>query len=79
MAPAGVIIAGGNTAGKRDRCAVKRWKVGETNGTVIAGTAGRSGSSATQLNTPMGITLDQWNNLYVTENTGSAVRRFGKY
>ena len=55
---------------------VKRWKVGEANGTVVAGTVGSAGSSPTQLSSPMGITLDQWKNLYVADRTNNRVQLF---
>lgn len=54
---------------------VMKWRIGE-NGTIIAGTGGSAGSSATQLNSPMGITLDRWMNLYVADRTNNRVQLF---
>lgn len=53
-----------------------RWHIGDSNGTVIAGVPGVSGSSATMLNYPYGITVDQWKNLYVADFSGSRVQLF---
>lgn len=39
---------------------VLRWRIGDSNGTVVAGLPGSPGSNSNQLNTPTGITLDQW-------------------
>lgn len=50
--------------------------MGETNGTVVAGTVGSAGSSATQLSSPMAITVDQWKNLYVADRTNNRVQLF---
>ncbi|CAF4427910.1 unnamed protein product, partial [Adineta steineri] len=46
---------------------VMKWHIGDQNATVIAGTSGSPGNSTTQLNTPLGIALDQWKNLYVAD------------
>lgn len=53
-----------------------RWRVGDSNGTVIAGVAGVPGNSSTLLKSPMGITVDQWSNLYVADRTNSRVQLF---
>lgn len=55
---------------------VMRWRVGDSNGTVIAGVAGVPGSASNQLKSPMGITLDQWNNLYVADRSNRRVQLF---
>ncbi|CAF3946015.1 unnamed protein product [Adineta steineri] len=55
---------------------VMKWHVGSSSGTVIAGTAGSPGSSATQLSSPMGIALDPWNNLYVADRSNNRVQFF---
>ncbi|CAF1278186.1 unnamed protein product [Adineta steineri] len=55
---------------------VMKWHVGSSSGTVIAGTAGSPGSTATQLSSPMGIALDKWNNLYVADRTNNRVQLF---
>ena len=56
--------------------AVIKWRVGNSTGTVVAGVAGTPGSTSTLLKSPMGITLDQWNNLYVADRTNSRVQLF---
>lgn len=53
-----------------------RWRVGDSNGTIVAGTLGINSSSSTQLNVPIGITLDQWRNLYVNDRTNDRVQLF---
>jgi DNA-binding beta-propeller fold protein YncE len=55
---------------------VLRWRVGDSNGTVVAGVPGVPGNNSTQLKSPMGITLDQWNNLYVADRSNSRVQLF---
>ena len=54
---------------------VMRWRIGD-NGTIIAGTGGSAGATATQLNSPMGITLDRWMNLYVADRTNNRIQLF---
>jgi hypothetical protein len=53
-----------------------RWHVGDSNGTVIAGLSGVSGSNSSELSSPMGITLDQWNNLYVSDRSNNRIQLF---
>ena len=55
---------------------VMRWRVGALNGTVIAGIPGTTGSNSSQLNSPMAITRDQWNNTYVADRTNNRVQLF---
>jgi DNA-binding beta-propeller fold protein YncE len=55
---------------------VMKWRVGDSNGTIIAGLAGSSGSNSSQFNLPTGITLDQWKNLYVNDRTNSRIQLF---
>ncbi|CAF4126992.1 unnamed protein product, partial [Adineta steineri] len=55
---------------------VMKWHVGDSSATVIAGTSGSPGNSTTQLNSPMGISLDQWKNLYVADRTNNRVQFF---
>lgn len=53
-----------------------KWRIGNSTGTVIAGVPGTSGSNATLLNYPRGITLDQWKNVYVTDYNNNRVQLF---
>ncbi|CAF0817290.1 unnamed protein product [Rotaria sordida] len=55
---------------------VMKWRVGDSNGTIVAGLAGSSGSSSSQLNTPTGIILDQWQNIYVNDRANSRIQLF---
>ena len=55
---------------------VVKWRVGSSTGTVLAGTAGSAGSTSTQLSAPMGITVDQWQNLYVADRTNNRIQVF---
>lgn len=55
---------------------VFKWPIGSSVGTIIAGTAGSAGSTSTELNGPMGITLDSWKNLYVADRYNSRVQLF---
>ena len=55
---------------------VVKWRIGDTNGTVIAGFPGSAGSSSSRLNTPTGIILDQWQNLYVNDRTNKRIQLF---
>lgn len=57
---------------------VMKWAVGASNGTIVAGVLGSPGSSATQLNGPTGIVLDQWQNLYVNDRTNNRIQFFCK-
>jgi hypothetical protein len=50
--------------------------VGASNGTILAGLAGTSGSNSIELNTPTGITLDQWQNIYVNDRGNSRIQLF---
>jgi len=55
---------------------VMRWRAGASNGTILAGVAGTSGSTPSELNTPTGITLDQWQNIYVNDRGNSRIQLF---
>ena len=55
---------------------IMRWHIGDTNGTVIAGVPGVSGSNVTLLYYPYGITLDQWKNLYVADYSNNRIQLF---
>jgi hypothetical protein len=53
-----------------------RWRVGASNGTIVAGLAGTNGSNSSELTFPSGITLDQWQNIYVNDRTNLRVQLF---
>lgn len=53
-----------------------RWRVGDSNGTIVAGTLNSPGSNPTQLNFPTGITVDQWKNLYVNDRSNDRIQLF---
>jgi hypothetical protein len=53
-----------------------RWRLGDSNGTVLAGLATSTGSNSSQLNAPSGITLDQWQNIYVADRSNSRIQLF---
>ncbi|CAF0816537.1 unnamed protein product [Adineta steineri] len=55
---------------------VVKWRVGTANGTVLAGVPGSSGSSSTYLKTPVDLTLDQWNNIYILDRGNSRIQLF---
>lgn len=55
---------------------VMRWRIGDSNGTIIAGVLGSSGSNSSQLKNPAGITSDQWRNLYVMDRGNDRVQLF---
>lgn len=55
---------------------VVKWRVGDSNGTVVAGIAGNSGSSLTQLNYPTDLKLDRWGNIYVADRSNSRIQLF---
>jgi hypothetical protein len=53
-----------------------RWRVGASNGTIVAGLAGNPGSNSNQLNNPSGITLDRWQNIYVNDRGNYRIQLF---
>lgn len=55
---------------------VIRWHIGDPNGTFIAGLPTSSGGNASQLLNPAGITLDQWQNLYVADRSNGRIQLF---
>jgi sugar lactone lactonase YvrE len=54
---------------------VKRWKIGETNGVVVAGGNG-SGNRLDQLNEPMYIFVDQDRSVYVSDYSNQRVMKW---
>ncbi|CAF0904400.1 unnamed protein product [Rotaria sordida] len=55
---------------------VVKWRVGASNGTVLAGVPGSSGVSSTYLSFPVDLTLDRWNNIYVADRTNVRIQLF---
>ena len=55
---------------------VMKWHAGALSGTVLAGSPGAAGSNSSQLNAPMGLTLDQWLNLYVADRSNNRIQFF---
>lgn len=55
---------------------VMKWTVGQSSGTIIAGNPARNGTNSSILSSPMGITLDPWKNMYVTDRVGGRVCLF---
>jgi hypothetical protein len=53
-----------------------KWQVGASNGNNIAGIVGSTGLTSNQLDYPTGITLDQWQNIYVNDRTNSRIQFF---
>jgi hypothetical protein len=51
---------------KNSHC-ITKWLPGSTNGTVVAGTCGISGSNTTLLNNPTCVTFDKYGNMYVVD------------
>jgi len=55
---------------------VMRWKVLAPNGTFIAGLAKSTGGNSSQLNYPIGITFDEWQNLYIADRSNSRIQLY---
>ncbi|CAF3603817.1 unnamed protein product [Adineta steineri] len=55
---------------------VIRWTPGASSGTFVAGVPGISGSDSTHLNTPMGIKIDNYLNMYVVDYNNNRVQLF---
>ncbi|CAF1595666.1 unnamed protein product, partial [Adineta steineri] len=55
---------------------VMRWVPGASSGEFIAGTPGASGSNATTLNTPLGIKLDSYLNMFVVDYLNHRIQMF---
>ncbi|CAF4737148.1 unnamed protein product, partial [Rotaria socialis] len=54
---------------------VMRWPQGATQGSVIVGGNGE-GAEADQFSTPIGVSFDQYGNLYVADEWNHRVQRF---
>ncbi|CAF3947884.1 unnamed protein product [Adineta steineri] len=55
---------------------IMRWTPGESSGTFIAGLPGTAGSGSTLLNSPMGIKLDNYLNMFVVDHFNHRVQIF---
>ncbi|CAF1408959.1 unnamed protein product, partial [Adineta ricciae] len=55
---------------------VMKWAINATSGTFVAGVPGTSGSNATLLNTPVGIKIDAFMNMFVVDNQNHRVQMF---
>ncbi len=53
-----------------------KWRANASNGTILAGLAGINGSNSSELTFPSGITLDQWQNLYVNDRSNFRIQLF---
>jgi DNA-binding beta-propeller fold protein YncE len=56
---------------------VRRWRIGETNGTLVAGGNGK-GDHLNQLNVPIFIFVDQDDSVYVSDNQNHRVMKWVK-
>jgi sugar lactone lactonase YvrE len=56
---------------------VRRWKIGETDGTIVAGGLGR-GDRLNQLNMPTGVFVDEDHSVYVSERDNHRVTKWMK-
>ena len=56
---------------------ISRWKIGEKNGTIIAGENGQ-GNRTDQLNTPLYIFIDDNHSIYVSDNVNHRVMKWEK-
>ena len=53
-----------------------KWIPGASSGIVVAGTGNVSGSSSTLLNTPRGVKIDAYQNVYVVDSNNHRVQLF---
>lgn len=53
-----------------------RWQAGASTGTVVAGISGSPAFSPTQLRSPMSVTLDQWDNIYIADRSNARVQLY---
>jgi sugar lactone lactonase YvrE len=56
---------------------VKRWRIGDTAGTVVAG-GNRPGNRLSQLHTPRNICIDQDHSLYISDNENNRVMKWSR-
>ncbi|CAF1096715.1 unnamed protein product [Rotaria sordida] len=55
---------------------IVRWVLGATSWTLVAGITGSAGSTSTQLNSPMDVTLDSMGNIYVADSSNHRIQFF---
>jgi sugar lactone lactonase YvrE len=55
---------------------IMKWKIGETQGTFIAGIVGQNGPSSTQLNHPSTVELDKNGNIYIADTYNHRIQLF---
>ncbi|CAF3702625.1 unnamed protein product [Rotaria sp. Silwood1] len=55
---------------------ITKWKIGETQGTFIAGTPGQSGTSSTQFSSPSTVALDKNGNMYIADTSNHRIQLF---
>ena len=55
---------------------VVRWYLGQTNWTLLAGIPGTAGASSTNLNGPVGVTMDPMGNVYVADSNNHRIQLF---
>ncbi|CAF1633668.1 unnamed protein product [Rotaria magnacalcarata] len=80
----GTIIAGGNGAGlnpyQLNNPTVTQWNMDTYgNKNIYAGIPGRPGNSAAQLQSPEGLTLDKYGNLYIADCQNHRIQMFCPY
>ncbi|CAF4670852.1 unnamed protein product [Rotaria sp. Silwood1] len=57
------------------KCEVRRWRIGETHGTVVAGGNGR-GEHLDQLNSPLYVFVDYYRTVYVSDSENHRVMKW---
>ena len=55
---------------------ITKWKIGDTQGTFIHGTAGQNGTSSTQFDRPSTVALDKNGNIYIADTYNHRVQLF---
>jgi sugar lactone lactonase YvrE len=59
----------------RDKNEVRRWKIGDMNGSVVGG-GNRKGEKTNQFSSPCDLSFDRQNNLYVLDFYNCRVQKF---
>jgi sugar lactone lactonase YvrE len=55
---------------------ITKWKIGDTQGTFIAGTVGQNGNSSTQFSNPSTVELDKNGNIYIADTYNHRIQLF---